>query len=92
MRKRACPRKPSPTPSTESLRAMVRDAEQEDIALSFPFGKVRWPEKIVPGPSPFTESNLTLTLIDSGSEGNSFRASSSKLRFKYFTAKRLRCP
>jgi hypothetical protein len=71
---------------------MVRDAEQEDIALSFPFGKVRWPEKIVPGPSPFTESNLTLTLIDSGSEGNSFRASSSKLRFKYFTAKRLRCP
>jgi integrase len=38
-----------------SFRAMVRDAEQDDLAVSFPFLKMRWPEKIVPGPSPFTE-------------------------------------
>lgn len=37
-----------------SFRAMVRDALQDDIAAGFPFPKVRWPEKIVPGPSPFT--------------------------------------
>jgi integrase len=37
-----------------SLRAMVRDAGEDDIEVSFPFPKVRWPEKIVPGPSPFT--------------------------------------
>ncbi|MCC6848829.1 MAG: tyrosine-type recombinase/integrase [Deltaproteobacteria bacterium] len=33
---------------------MVRDALQDDIAAGFPFPKVAWPEKIVPGPSPFT--------------------------------------
>jgi integrase len=38
-----------------SFRAMARDAEQDDLAVSFPFSKMRWPEKIVPGPSPFTE-------------------------------------
>jgi integrase len=38
-----------------SLRAMVRDAAQDGIATGFPFAKVRWPQKIVPGPSPFTE-------------------------------------
>jgi len=38
-----------------SFRAMVRDAEQDDIPVAFPFSKMRWPEKIVPGPSPFTE-------------------------------------
>jgi len=37
-----------------SFRAMVRDALREDVAAGFPFPKVRWPEKIVPGPSPFT--------------------------------------
>ncbi len=37
-----------------SFRAMVRDAGQDDIPTSFAFPKVRWPEKIVPGPSPFT--------------------------------------
>jgi len=36
-----------------SLRAMVRDAGRDDIAAGFPFPKVRWAEKIVPGPSPF---------------------------------------
>lgn len=39
-----------------SFRAMVRDALQDDIPASFPFAKVRWPEKIVPGPSPFTQA------------------------------------
>jgi hypothetical protein len=39
-----------------SLRAMVRDAEQEDIGVSLPFTKVRWPHKIVPAPSPFMEA------------------------------------
>jgi integrase len=38
-----------------SFRAMVRDAMQDDIEAGFPFPKVKWPEKIVPGPSPFTE-------------------------------------
>ena len=37
-----------------SFRAMVRDAGQDDIPAAFPFPKVRWPEKIVPGPSPST--------------------------------------
>ena len=36
------------------FRAMVRDAGEDDIPAGFPFPKVRWPEKIVPGPSPFT--------------------------------------
>jgi integrase len=55
MRKRGLAEKTIRNTIDGSLRAMVRDAEQEDIAVSFPFGKVRWPEKIVPGPSPFTE-------------------------------------
>lgn len=38
-----------------SFRAMVRDAMEDDVPAAFPFPKVRWPEKIVPGPSPFTE-------------------------------------
>jgi hypothetical protein len=38
-----------------SFRALVCDAMRDDIAAAFPFAKVRWPEKIVPGPSPFTE-------------------------------------
>jgi integrase len=37
-----------------SFRAMVRDAIEDDVPAAFPFPKVRWPEKIVPGPSPFT--------------------------------------
>jgi integrase len=37
-----------------SLRAMVRDALHEDVEAGFPFPRMRWPEKIVPGPSPFT--------------------------------------
>ena len=37
-----------------SLRALVRDAGQDDIEAGFPFPKMRWPDKIVPGPSPFT--------------------------------------
>jgi integrase len=37
-----------------SFRAMMRDAEQDDIPVAFPFAKLRWPDKIVPGPSPFT--------------------------------------
>ncbi len=37
-----------------SFRAMVRDAGLDDIPTSFPFPKVKWPEKIVPGPSPFS--------------------------------------
>ena len=36
-----------------SLRAMMRDALQDEIPAGFPFSKLRWPEKIVPGPSPF---------------------------------------
>jgi integrase len=36
-----------------SLRAMARDAAQDDLAVALPFSKMRWPEKIVPGPSPF---------------------------------------
>jgi integrase len=55
MRKRGLAEKTIRNTIDGSLRALVRDAEQEDIAVSFPFGKVRWPEKIVPGPSPFTE-------------------------------------
>ena len=39
-----------------SFRAMMRDAGQDDIAAAFPFPKLRWGEKIVPGPSPFTEA------------------------------------
>src|SRR5207302_2015313 len=30
-----------------SLRAMVRDALQEDVEAGFPFPRMRWPEKIV---------------------------------------------
>lgn len=37
-----------------SMRAMVRDACEDDVQAAFPFPKVKWPEKIVPGPSPFT--------------------------------------
>jgi len=37
-----------------SLRAMMRDAIQDEIPAAFPFPKLRWPERIVPGPSPFT--------------------------------------
>ena len=37
-----------------SFRAMVRDAGRDDIRVGFPFAKVRWAEKIVPGPSPLT--------------------------------------
>jgi integrase len=37
-----------------SFRAMVRDAGRDDIHAGFPFAKVRWAEKIVPGPSPLT--------------------------------------
>jgi integrase len=33
---------------------MVRDAGQDDIPAAFPFAKVRWGQKIVPGPSAFT--------------------------------------
>lgn len=36
-----------------SLRAMMRDALQAEIPAAFPFPKLRWPEQIVPGPSPF---------------------------------------
>ena len=36
-----------------SLRAMMRDALQAEIPAAFPFPKLKWPEKIVPGPSPF---------------------------------------
>jgi integrase len=56
MRKRSLSEKTIRNTIDGSLRAMIRDAEQEDIAVSFPFGKVRWPDKIVPGPSPFTEA------------------------------------
>ncbi len=31
----------------------MRDALQAEIPAAFPFPKLRWPEKIVPGPSPF---------------------------------------
>ncbi|MGO9455182.1 MAG: Arm DNA-binding domain-containing protein [Candidatus Binataceae bacterium] len=37
-----------------SFRAMVRDAASDGIPAAFPFPKLSWPEKIVPGPSPFT--------------------------------------
>jgi integrase len=37
------------------VESHVRDAAQDGIATGFPFAKVRWPQKIVPGPSPFTE-------------------------------------
>ena len=54
MRKRELSEKTIRNAIDGSLRAMVRDAEQDDIAVAFPFPKMRWPEKIVPGPSPFT--------------------------------------
>ncbi len=46
-----------------SLRAMVRDALQDDIEAGFPFAKMRWPEKIVPGPSPFTSEERDEILV-----------------------------
>jgi integrase len=36
-----------------SLRAMMRDALRDELPAAFPFPKLRWPQKIVPGPSPF---------------------------------------
>jgi integrase len=33
---------------------MVRDARDAEIVAGFPFVKIRWPERIVPRPSPFT--------------------------------------
>ena len=38
-----------------SFRAMVRDAGRDDIRVGFPFARVRWAEKIIPGPSPLTD-------------------------------------
>ena len=55
MRKRGLSEKTIRNVIDASFRAMVRDAERDDLAVSFPFPKMRWPEKIVPGPSPFTE-------------------------------------
>ena len=55
MRKRELSEKTIRNVIDGSFRAMVRDAVQDDIAAAFPFSKMRWPEKIVPGPSPFTE-------------------------------------
>ncbi|HUO04315.1 MAG TPA: DUF3596 domain-containing protein [Candidatus Binataceae bacterium] len=54
MRKRGSSEKTIRNVIDGSLRAMVRDAGQDDIPAAFPFPKMRWPEKIVPGPSPFT--------------------------------------
>ncbi|MHB8384527.1 MAG: Arm DNA-binding domain-containing protein [Candidatus Binataceae bacterium] len=54
MRKRGLSEKTIRNAIDGSFRAMVRDAGQDDIPAAFPFPKVRWPEKIVPGPSPFT--------------------------------------
>jgi integrase len=54
MRKRGLSEKTIRNAIDGSFRAMARDAGEDDIAAAFPFPKVRWPEKIVPGPSPFT--------------------------------------
>jgi integrase len=54
MRKRELSEKTIRNAIDGSFRAMVRDAGQDDIPAAFPFPKVRWQEKIVPGPSPFT--------------------------------------
>jgi integrase len=56
MRKRGLPEKTIRNTIDGSLRAMVRDAEQEGVAVSFLFGKVRWPDKVVPGSPPFSEA------------------------------------
>jgi integrase len=55
MRKRGLSEKTIRNTIDGSFRAMVRDAIQEGIAAAFPFAKLRWPTRIVPGPSPFTE-------------------------------------
>jgi integrase len=55
MRKRGLSEKTIRNTIDGSFRAMVRDAAQHDIAVAFPFTKLRWAERIVPGPSPFTE-------------------------------------
>ncbi len=54
MRKRGLSEKTIRNVIDGSFRAMARDAGQDDVPAAFPFPKVRWPEKIVPGPSPFT--------------------------------------
>ena len=54
MRKRGLSEKTIRNAIDGSFRAMARDAGEDDIAAAFPFPKMRWPEKIVPGPSPFT--------------------------------------
>ena len=53
MRKRGLSEKTIRNTIDGSLRAMARDAAQDDLAVALPFSKMRWPEKIVPGPSPF---------------------------------------
>lgn len=55
MRKQGLSEKTTRNTIDGSFRAMVRDAAQDEIAAGFPFSKLRWPERIVPGPSPFTE-------------------------------------
>src|SRR5260370_26297316 len=53
MRKRGLSEKTIRNVIDGSFRAMPRHAGQDDVPAAFPFPKVRWPEKIVPGPSPF---------------------------------------
>ena len=55
MRKRGLSEKTIRNVIDASFRVMVRYAERDDLTVSFPFPKMRWPEEIVPGPSPFTE-------------------------------------
>ncbi len=54
MRKRGLSEKTIRNAIDGSFRAMSRDASQDDIPVALPFSKLRWPDKIVPGPSPFT--------------------------------------
>jgi integrase len=38
-----------------SLRAMFRDARKAGLEVTFPFGDLEWPRRVVPGPDPFSE-------------------------------------
>lgn len=50
MRKRGLSEKTIRNAIDGSFRAMVREAIEDDIVAAFPFAKMRWPQKIVPGP------------------------------------------
>ena len=67
-----------------SLRAMVRDAGQDDIPAAFPFAKVRWGQKIVPGPSPFTADERDQILDYFKAKRWKVSAKDSRQHYPYF--------